>query len=71
MLAQDPHYALAAVPMAVANSEAAVDMDADVNMGVEDDTSRTHQNAPIAVWTTTQLKNAGTQTDWQLYGREQ
>ena len=56
MLAQDSLYALAAVAMAVANSEAAVDMDADMNMGVEGDTSRTHQNASIAVWTTTQPK---------------
>ena len=64
--AQAPHYTLVAVAVAVAvvNSEAAVDEvaavleDVDMDKGVADDTSHTHQDAPIAAWTTTPPRNA-------------
>ena len=57
-------YTLAAVAVAEANLEAVVDEAAvllegvDMNVDVENDTSPIHQDAPIAIWTTTPPKNA-------------
>ena len=63
MQAQDPHYAPAVVAMAVADPEATADEAAvleNEDMGVDaaDYASRIHQDAPIAVWTTTPPKSA-------------
>ena len=59
---QAPHCTLAAV--AVANIEAMVDEavvledeDSDMDVDAVDDTSLTHRDAPIAVWTIIPLKN--------------
>ena len=64
MQAQALPYTLTAVAVVEANLEAVVDVavelleDVDMDVDAEDDTSLTHQGAPIAVWITTLLKNA-------------
>ena len=62
MQAQVLLYTLAAMDEAEANleamNEAAVLLeDTDMDVDVEGDTSPIHQDAPIAAWTTTPLKN--------------
>ena len=66
MPAQALLFSLAGVARAVAeaNLGAVVDVavelleDVDMDVDTEDDTSLTHQGVPIAVWITTQLRNA-------------
>ena len=63
MQAQALPHTLGAVAVAEANLEAVVDESAvqlegvDMDVDAEDDTSPIHQDAPIAIWTTTPPKN--------------